>query len=97
MKEFLKPTKKKGLLALLLIVFYYVAYFMGNQISGTIATYFVSLESLMTLLEPMLPTIMSQLGLLMKMVIILFAVQFIFIVVLAYLFACLIIHVLNKK
>lgn len=97
MKDFLKPTKKKGLLALLLIVFYYVAYFIGNQIGGTIATQFVSLESLMDVLEPMLPTVMSQIGTLMKMVIVLFAVQFIFILALSYLFACLIVHVLRGK
>lgn len=97
MKEFLKPTKKKGLLALLLIVFYYVAYFMGNQISGAIATQFVSLESFLAIVEPMLPTIMSQIGAIMKLVIVLFAVQFILIVILSYLFACLIVHVLRGK
>ena len=95
--KFLKPTKKKGLLTLLLIVFYYVAYFFGMQVSGLFTEKLVPVEELLEAIQPMMPQLMSQMGLILKMAVVLFAIQFIFILILSYIFACLIMYMVNKK
>lgn len=94
---FLKPTKQKGKLTLILIIFYYLAYFAGNQIAGMLAKQIVSAEAILKAIQPVMPELMSQLGTILKMVAVLFAIQFIFILVLAYVFACTIVHLFRRK